>query len=67
MGASGLARSRLLRAAVALAAILVTFAVRAGPPGFPVEAEELMEERGAFKGERERAGNWTTGDTSNFH
>jgi hypothetical protein len=29
------------------------FAVRAGPPGLPVEAEELVEDSGTFKSERD--------------
>ena len=48
----------------------VAFAVRAGPPGLPIEAEELVEERGAFKSERDGReigqGDLDNGITSNF-
>jgi hypothetical protein len=38
-----------LKRGLGLGGNLLAFALRAGVPGLPVEAEELMEQKGAFK------------------
>ncbi len=52
-GGAGFGALEILESIGGVGGDFLAFAVRAGPPGFPVEAEKLMEEAGTFKGERD--------------
>jgi hypothetical protein len=54
IGISGAFTFQVLKRGNGLSGNLLAFAVRAGPPRLPVEAEELVEQEGAFKSQRDK-------------